>query len=113
MFVCCVQVFCLIIIIEIFGSPFMRSASIVFALLIGTAVAAIATVDGKRFFNGKNIASAPAFTFLWVKRFPLGEVHGYYPASIVSRATTLKLHRVTRGNEAACWAHCIGSIVIC
>lgn len=52
----------------------MRSAAIVFALLIGTAVAAIATVDGKRFFNGNNMASAPAFTFLWVKRFPLGEV---------------------------------------
>lgn len=80
------QVFCLIIIIEIFGSPFMRSASIVFALLIGTAVAAIATVDGKRFFNGKNIASAPAFTFLWVKRFPLGEAHCDNPAPIVSRA---------------------------
>lgn len=67
-----VQVFCLIIIIELFGSPFMRSAALVFALLIGTAVAAVATVDGKRFFNGKNIASAPAITFLWTKRFPLG-----------------------------------------
>lgn len=67
----------MIIIIEIFGSPFMRSAAIVFALLIGTAVAAVATVDGKRFFNGKNIASAPAITFLWTKRFPLGRFRGY------------------------------------
>jgi xanthine/uracil permease len=67
------QVFGLIILIELFGSPFMRSAAIVFALVIGTAVSAIATVDGKRLFNGAGMTSAPAVTFLWVKRFPLGE----------------------------------------
>jgi hypothetical protein len=68
-----VQVFGLIILIELFGSPFMRSAAIVFALVIGTAVAAIATVDGKRLFNGNAIRNAPVITFLWVKTFPLGE----------------------------------------
>lgn len=68
------QVFSLIILIELFGSPFMRSAALVIALLVGTGVAAVATVDGNRFFNGKNVQSAPAITFLWVKRFPLGEL---------------------------------------
>jgi len=68
------QVFSLIVLIELFGSPFMRSAALVIALLVGTGVAAVATVDGNRFFNGKNVQSAPAITFLWVKRFPLGEL---------------------------------------
>lgn len=68
-----VQVFGLIILIELFGSPFMRSAAIVFALVIGTAVAAIVKVDGARFFNSNAIRNAPAITFLWVKTFPLGE----------------------------------------
>lgn len=70
---CPAQVFSLIILIELFGSPFMRSAALVLALLIGSAVAAGVRVDGKSFFNGKAIRSAPGITFLWVKRFPLGE----------------------------------------
>lgn len=51
----------------------MRSAAIVFALVIGTAVSAIATVNGQRLFNGAAMKSAPAITFLWVKRFPIGK----------------------------------------
>lgn len=43
------------------------------ALLIGLAVSAIVRVDGKSFITGDIIAQAPAVTFLWVKRFPLGE----------------------------------------
>jgi xanthine/uracil permease len=37
--------FSIIIIIEIFGSPFMRNASLVLALFIGTAVSAAVTVS--------------------------------------------------------------------
>lgn len=50
----------------------MRSAGLVLALLIGTAVAAAVTVDGKRLFTAGKVKSAPAITFLWTTRFPLG-----------------------------------------
>jgi hypothetical protein len=30
-------------------------------------------VDGKRMITGDILARSPAITFLWVKRFPLGE----------------------------------------
>lgn len=39
--------FALIIIIEIFGSPFMRNASLVLALFIGTAVSAAIKVSSR------------------------------------------------------------------
>lgn len=66
------QVFSLIILIEIFGSPFMRNASLVLALFIGTAVAAAVKVNGKSFITGTILQQSPVITFLWVKTFPLG-----------------------------------------
>lgn len=42
-----VQVFSCIILIELFGSPFMRNASLVLSLIIGLIVASAITVDGK------------------------------------------------------------------
>lgn len=63
----------MIIIIEIFGSPFMRNASLVLALLIGVIVSAIVKVDGKSFLTADLLNASPAITFLWTKRFPLGE----------------------------------------
>ncbi|WIA22362.1 hypothetical protein OEZ85_004671 [Tetradesmus obliquus] len=71
--------FSMIVIIEIFGSPFMRNASLVLALFIGTAISAAVKVGGKSFITGDILASSPAFTFLWVKRFPLG----FYPPAVL------------------------------
>ncbi|KAF8067194.1 uapA [Scenedesmus sp. PABB004] len=72
-------VFLSIIIIEMFGSPFMRNASLVLALLIGIAVAAAVRVDGKRFLTGTIVRAAPPIVFLWVKTFPLG----FYPPAVL------------------------------
>ena len=71
--VCRTQVFFLIILFELFGSPFMRNASLVLALLIGYIVAVIAKVDGKSFVTMDIINASPAITFLWVKTFPLSK----------------------------------------
>lgn len=68
------QVFCSIILFELFGSPFMRNASLVLSLLVGLIFSAIFTVNGNSFLTGEKIAASPAFTFLWVKRFPLGQL---------------------------------------
>jgi hypothetical protein len=32
-------------------------------------------IDGKRMITGDILARSPAITFLWVKRFPLGELN--------------------------------------
>eukprot|EP00878_Enallax_costatus_P046839 GHUV01057139.1.p1 GENE.GHUV01057139.1~~GHUV01057139.1.p1 ORF type:complete len:408 (+),score=89.00 GHUV01057139.1:139-1224(+) len=72
-------VFSTIILLELFGSPFMRNASLVLSLVVGLIFSAVFTVDGKGFLTGEKIAAAPAFTFLWVKRFPLG----FYPPAIL------------------------------
>jgi xanthine/uracil permease len=90
---CATQVFGTIIIVELFGSPFMRSAAIVFSLVLGTAVSAAVVIDGKRMFTGAAMRSAPAITFLWVHRFPIGEWLASY--------CRLGLLRVSKGSALA------------
>lgn len=58
--------FVVIIICEIFGSAFMKSAAVFLGLIAGLAVAA-----GTKYFDRKVIADAPGATFLFVHRFPL------------------------------------------
>ncbi|GHJ88344.1 hypothetical protein NliqN6_4746 [Naganishia liquefaciens] len=58
--------FITIVIVELFGSPFMRNASIIMGLLVGCIVA-----GATGYMSDSQIKSAPAITFLWVKRFPL------------------------------------------
>ncbi|OCF34180.1 hypothetical protein I316_04130 [Kwoniella heveanensis BCC8398] len=59
-------VFISIILIERFGSPFMKNASVIGGLLIGSIVAAACN-----YFDGSTIKQAPVITFLWVHTFPL------------------------------------------
>lgn len=68
------SVFGAILFIEVFGSPFLRSAQILVALLFGFAIAA-----ATGFVGTGPITSAPVFTFLWVERFPLG----FYAPSVI------------------------------
>eukprot|EP00775_Hariotina_reticulata_P010598 gene10598-10755_t len=81
-------VFGTIILIELFGSPFMRNASLVLALL----------VDGKSFLTSEFINSAPVITFLWVKTFPIG----FYAPAILPFLIVLSITSVeTVGDVAA------------
>ena len=52
--------FVTIVLTELFGSPFLKNASIVFGLLIGCLIAGPAG-----YIDGGSIRSAPAITFLW------------------------------------------------
>lgn len=63
-----------IIIIEVFGSPFMRNASVVLALLFGYLIAAVvpSLSTGASFVSTATIQAAPVVTFLWTTTFPLG-----------------------------------------
>ncbi|KAG2500223.1 hypothetical protein HYH03_001801 [Edaphochlamys debaryana] len=72
-------VFVTIIILEIFGSPFMRNASVILALLFGYMIAACVSWEGKKYVITDKIDTAPVVTFLWTTTFPLGF---YAPAVI-------------------------------
>ncbi|KAJ1033839.1 hypothetical protein NDA16_000047 [Ustilago loliicola] len=58
--------FATIILCEIFGSPFMKSASVFVGLVVGMIVAA-----ATGYFNTALIENAPSGAFLWTRRFPL------------------------------------------
>ncbi|EAU82748.2 purine permease [Coprinopsis cinerea okayama7 len=66
--------FSTIILVEMFGSPFMRNISIICGLVVGCVVA-----GATGYMSDSTIKSAPAITFLWVHRFKLG----VYPPAIL------------------------------
>ncbi|KAJ6072738.1 hypothetical protein N7467_010823 [Penicillium canescens] len=60
------SVFVTIIIVELFGSPLMRSASVVFGLAVGCAIS-----GATGYWSRGNVDTAPVATFLWVHTFKL------------------------------------------
>eukprot|EP00963_Diacronema_lutheri_P000958 scaffold64_cov338-Pavlova_lutheri.AAC.16 len=68
-----------LVVVEIFGSPFLRNCNVIIGLAVGYIVAAATTVDGKRYVTSEKFDSAKVATFLWVDTFPLGF---YWPAII-------------------------------
>jgi len=60
-----------LIVIEMFGSVFMKNCNVMIALIIGYLVATLSTKDGKSFATADNVSDADFFTFLWVESFPL------------------------------------------
>jgi xanthine/uracil permease len=60
------SVFITIILTERFGSPIMKSASVIMGLLVGCIIAA-----ATGYFDKSGITAAPAASFIWVKTFPL------------------------------------------
>ncbi|KAL2202972.1 Xanthine/uracil permease [Sarocladium strictum] len=60
------SVFITIILCERFGSPIMKSTSVVIGLLVGCIIGGAAG-----YFNRAGIDSAPAASFIWVHTFPL------------------------------------------
>lgn len=66
--------FSTIILVEMWGSPFMKNISIICGLVVGCIVA-----GATGYMSDATIKSAPAITFLWVKTFKLG----VYPPAIL------------------------------
>jgi len=69
------SVFLIFLFVEIFGSPFARNTMVIWGLLGGYAIAAVANFEGLRFVTGERMRNSDAFTFLWVETFPIG-IHG-------------------------------------
>lgn len=60
------SVFLAIVLVELFGSPLMKSASIIIGLFVGCLVSGLAG-----YWSMSNVDAAPSVTFLWVLTFPL------------------------------------------
>ncbi|ORX49504.1 Xanthine/uracil permease [Hesseltinella vesiculosa] len=60
------SVFATIILIEFFGSAFMKNCQIVIGLIVGTIIAA-----ATGYVDSSSITMAPPITFVWVKTFPI------------------------------------------
>ncbi|QKX57779.1 uncharacterized protein TRUGW13939_04899 [Talaromyces rugulosus] len=60
------SIFITIIIVEIFGSPLMKSASVIFGLAVGCIISGAAG-----YWSRDNINAAPVGTFLWAHTFSL------------------------------------------
>lgn len=66
------SVICALVLIEIFGSTFMKNCNVIIALLFGYFVAGVSSYDGLDYVDNSKIESAEAITFLWTKWFNLG-----------------------------------------
>jgi hypothetical protein len=62
------QVFSTIILIELFGSPFMRNSSLVLALLVGLIVSAIVKVILLQAGGGRQPAALPPGSCSWAHK---------------------------------------------
>ncbi|KAF6749014.1 purine permease [Ephemerocybe angulata] len=66
--------FSTILLVELWGSPFMKNISIICGLIVGCIVS-----GATGYMSNSTIKSAPAITFLWVHTFKLG----VYPPAIL------------------------------
>ncbi|KAG0238644.1 hypothetical protein BGW41_008118 [Actinomortierella wolfii] len=78
-------VFTTILLVEFFGSPFMRNAQVVIGLVVGFIVAIACG-----YTTSDSLAAAPTVTFLWVKTYPIS----IYPPAIIPLLITYTLAMV-------------------
>jgi uracil-xanthine permease len=62
----------MLILVELFGSPFMKNCNVIIALLFGYMCAGAATHNGLKYVPDTKIKSAEPITFAWVENFPIG-----------------------------------------
>mmetsp|Transcript_24367 Transcript_24367/g.36111 ORF Transcript_24367/g.36111 Transcript_24367/m.36111 type:complete len:422 (-) Transcript_24367:46-1311(-) len=66
-------VMCVLIFLELFGSPFLRSTSIAIAIMVGYILAACTSDrNGNPYVDTAPLEEAPVILFLWTKTFPIG-----------------------------------------
>lgn len=70
------SVVCMLVLVELFGSPFMKNCNVVIALLFGYFVAGVSEkCEGsvcKKYVTDAKIEAADSITFLWTHTFKLG-----------------------------------------
>ncbi|KAH7038679.1 purine permease [Linnemannia elongata] len=78
-------VFSTIMVVEFFGSPFMKNAQVVIGLIVGMIVAVVCGYTTR-----ESLDAAPVITFLWVKTYKLS----IYPPAIIPLLITYVLAMV-------------------
>ncbi|ORZ23767.1 purine permease [Lobosporangium transversale] len=78
-------VFFVIMVVEFFGSPFMKNAQVVLGLIVGMIVAVT-----MGYTDSSSIDASPTVTFLWTKTYPLS----IYPPAIIPLLITYTLAMV-------------------
>ncbi|KAG0378947.1 hypothetical protein BGX24_002279 [Mortierella sp. AD032] len=78
-------VFSIIMVVEFFGSPFMKNAQVVIGLIVGMIVAVACGYTTR-----ESLDAAPVITFLWVKTYKLS----IYPPAIIPLLITYVLAMV-------------------
>lgn len=73
------SVMIMLVVVELFGSVFMKNCNVFIALLFGYFVAGVSDYNGLQYVTKDKIVDADPITFLWVETFPLGV---YGPAVI-------------------------------
>ncbi|KAL7540654.1 hypothetical protein ACHAXR_012734 [Thalassiosira sp. AJA248-18] len=66
------SVLCFLVVIELFGSTFMKNCNVMLALLFGYMIAGVSNYDGLAYVDKQKIADAPAIDFLWTMWFGIG-----------------------------------------
>lgn len=61
-----------LVLIELFGSVFMKNCNVILALFFGYFIAGVTNLDGAEYVTTANIVNAPAIDFLWTETFPIG-----------------------------------------
>ncbi|KLO04061.1 hypothetical protein SCHPADRAFT_841075, partial [Schizopora paradoxa] len=79
--------FVTIVLVELFGSPFMKNIGIIIGLAVGCIVAGAAG-----YIDGSSITTAPAITFLWVHTF---RIRVYAPPTSTPNRRTATLDRAS------------------
>ncbi|GFZ47562.1 Purine permease [Saitozyma sp. JCM 24511] len=85
--------FIVIVLLEIFGSAFMKSSSVFMGLIVGFVIAA-----ATGYFNGAVISSAPVGTFLWLSTWRLS-IRGQLVLPMVASWTVMVCETI--GNVTA------------
>jgi len=66
------SVLAFLVVIELFGSTFMKNCNVILALLFGYFVAGVSNYEGLPYVDTSKIEDAPAVNFLWTQWFGIG-----------------------------------------
>jgi len=66
------SVLAFLVVIELFGSTFMKNSNVILALLFGYMIAGLSNYDDLPYVDTQKIADAPVVDFLWTQWFGIG-----------------------------------------
>lgn len=85
------SVLCFLVVIELFGSTFMKNCNVLLALLFGYLVAGLSNYEGLPYVDSSKINDAPWVDFLWTQWFGIGiYLPAVFPMLLAYIVTTIE-----------------------